>query len=79
MYCPKCNSRTKVTDSREIKNFNGIRRRRICKNKRCLHRITTFEYYENSEHLTELRKLRAKIKLIKAFIKNAQDILGESD
>lgn len=79
MYCPKCKQPTEVTDSREMTNGNGIRRRRRCKNNKCKHRFTTFEEYENSENITELRELRDKLRRGSAVMKMAQDILWSSE
>ena len=45
MKCPYCTSkRDKVVDSREIRNHEGVRRRRECL--RCRRRFTTYEYIE---------------------------------
>jgi transcriptional repressor NrdR len=45
MYCPFCNANdTKVTDSREIRGNNQIRRRRECLD--CKERFTTYETAE---------------------------------
>ncbi len=42
MKCPKCEHReNKVIDSREVREGNAIRRRRLCLN--CGHRFTTYE------------------------------------
>ena len=47
MYCPFCNANdTKVTDSREIRENNQVRRRRECLI--CKERFTTFEVAELS-------------------------------
>lgn len=43
MLCPKCNSETKVINSR-VGGPNGeVRRRRECTNAACKHRFTTLE------------------------------------
>lgn len=45
MKCPSCgHPEDKVTDSREIKDGGGVRRRRECL--ACSHRFTTYEYVE---------------------------------
>lgn len=54
MKCPNCNHiEDKVTDSREIKEGAGVRRRRECL--ACGHRFTTYESIE-SEALMVLKK-----------------------
>jgi len=54
MKCPSCNHlEDKVTDSREIKDGAGVRRRRECL--ACGHRFTTYEYVE-AEALMVLKK-----------------------
>jgi transcriptional repressor NrdR len=47
MKCPSCgHPEDKVTDSREIKDGAGVRRRRECLE--CGHRFTTYEYVEEA-------------------------------
>lgn len=41
MRCPKCNSSTKVVDSRDLENANEVRRRRQCE--KCWYKFTTYE------------------------------------
>lgn len=54
MKCPNCNHpEDKVTDSREIKDGAGVRRRRECL--ACGFRFTTYEYVE-AEALMVLKK-----------------------
>lgn len=47
MRCPKCNEQSRVTHSRtsmaEARRDRIIRRRRLCLNKVCGHRWTTYE------------------------------------
>lgn len=73
MYCPKCKKNTKIIDSRPLQDRNGIRRRRQCLN--CGHRFTTYEEYENSENITDLKELHEKLKRGKAILNMAQDVL----
>ena len=77
MYCPKCKNKTKVIDSRAMPNSNGIMRRRRCVV--CGHGFTTYEEYESSQNITELRVARVKLQWAKTIIKNAQEILKGSD
>jgi hypothetical protein len=42
MKCPRCGSRTGISDSR-LRQTNEVHRRRFCKDKRCGHRFTTRE------------------------------------
>jgi len=54
MYCPQCNHRiTYVVDSRELKDGQGIRRRRECE--KCRYRFTTFERLE-TKNLIVIKK-----------------------
>ncbi len=54
MYCPQCTHRiTYVIDSRELKEGQGIRRRRECE--KCEYRFTTFERLE-SKSLMVIKK-----------------------
>jgi transcriptional repressor NrdR len=47
MHCPYCRSdRTRVVDSREARNGEEIRRRRLCEASDCGSRFTTFERVE---------------------------------
>lgn len=47
MRCPYCKSdRTRVVDSREARNGEEIRRRRLCEEEKCEARFTTFERVE---------------------------------
>ena len=76
MYCPKCKAKTKVIDSREMKNQNGIRRRRICLV--CGHKFNTYEEYENSVNMEELIDLRVRDARAEKFVrKTVQEVLGE--
>lgn len=43
MNCPKCNNKSCVIDNRARDDMEGIRRRRVCRNKACGHRFTTIE------------------------------------
>lgn len=48
MKCPKCEHReNKVIDSREVREGDAIRRRRLCLN--CEHRFTTYEEVVRTE------------------------------
>jgi len=73
MYCPKCKNKTKVKDSRAMPNRNGIMRRRRCIV--CRHNFTTYEEYENSQNITELRALKEKLQRVETIMKMAQVIL----
>ena len=42
--CPICGGKTNIINSRPLKNYTEIRRRRICYN--CSFRFTTFETFE---------------------------------
>lgn len=47
MQCPRCKHKnTRVLDSRTTENLRSVRRRRLCENKKCNHRFTTFERIE---------------------------------
>ena len=64
MSCPKCNSDWSVViETRESKELNAKRRRRLCKN--CSHRFSTYEM-SIDEHL-KIVKSRS-YKLIEEFI-----------
>ena len=73
MYCPKCKNKTKVKDSRAMPNRNGIMRRRRCVV--CDYNFTTYEEYENSQNITELRALKEKLQRVETIMKMAQVIL----
>jgi len=77
MYCPKCTNKTKVKDSRVMPNKNGIMRRRRCVV--CGHNFTTYEEYERSQDIKELRALRDKMRRAETVLKMAQEILKGSD
>ena len=48
MRCPKCEGRdTRVIDSREVRNGDSIRRRRVCSD--CGHRFTTYEEIQRAQ------------------------------
>jgi len=48
MRCPKCEAKeNRVIDSREVRNGNSIRRRRLCLN--CGHRFTTYEEIQRAQ------------------------------
>ena len=48
MKCPKCDSReNRVIDSREVRNGESIRRRRVCSG--CGHRFTTYEEIQRAQ------------------------------
>ena len=48
MKCPKCESRdNRVIDSREVRNGESIRRRRVCSG--CGHRFTTYEEIQRAQ------------------------------
>ncbi|MCF7848884.1 MAG: transcriptional regulator NrdR [Kiritimatiellales bacterium] len=48
MRCPKCEEKeNRVIDSREVRNGNSIRRRRLCVN--CGHRFTTYEEIQRAQ------------------------------
>jgi transcriptional repressor NrdR len=42
LRCPKCNNKTRVTDSRPLNRNQKIRRRRECV--KCKERFTTYEF-----------------------------------
>ena len=73
MYCPKCKNKTKVKDSRAMPNRNGIMRRRRCVV--CDYNFTTYEEYENSQNITELRALKEKLQRAETIMMMAQVIL----
>ena len=75
MYCPKCKGKTKVINSRDMQNMNGTMRRRKCLDLNCDNRFTTFEEYENSENITELKTLRDKLRRALLEIAIVEDIL----
>ena len=77
MHCPKCKSDTRVTDSRAMSDRNGIKRRRMCLAKSCGHLFTTYEEFENSENITELRSLRVKVQDLKGVLQIELDRLQE--
>lgn len=56
--CPTCNGRTRVVDSRGVRDPLSIRRRRECL-KRSKHRFTT---YESSLDLRHFNKLTGELK-----------------
>jgi len=48
MKCPKCEGKeNRVIDSREVRNGNSIRRRRVCND--CGHRFTTYEEIQRAQ------------------------------
>lgn len=48
MKCPKCECRdSRVIDSREVRNGESIRRRRVCSE--CDHRFTTYEEIQRAQ------------------------------
>ena len=48
MKCPKCDGKeSRVIDSREVRNGNSIRRRRVCNH--CDHRFTTYEEIQRAQ------------------------------
>ena len=48
MKCPKCEAKeNRVIDSREVRNGESIRRRRLCLN--CGHRFTTYEEIQRAQ------------------------------
>ena len=48
MRCPKCEGReNRVIDSREVRNGDAIRRRRVCVG--CGHRFTTYEEIQRAQ------------------------------
>ena len=48
MKCPKCECRdSRVIDSREVRNGDSIRRRRVCSE--CGHRFTTYEEIQRAQ------------------------------
>ncbi len=77
MYCPKCKQKTKVIDSRAMSPGNGIRRRRECT--KCKHRFTTYEEFESSENIKELRDLRVKLRRARLNVTIAEDILKNEE
>lgn len=73
MYCPKCRGKTKVTDSRAMRNKNGIRRRRQCQV--CGHSFTTYEVFEQSLNIEELISLRLNRRKALLNLAIVEDIL----
>lgn len=73
MHCPKCKEKTKVTDSREMTNKNGVRRRRKCLV--CDHRFTTYEEFESSVNIEELKTLREKLRRALLNLAIVEDVL----
>lgn len=66
MFCPYCNSDTKVTNSRPSKSYPEVWRRRECK--QCRSIWTTREYID----LSTSHRVRTQHKLLQAF---SRDIL----
>jgi len=62
MYCPKCNSKTKVKDSREN------RRLRVCLNDKCLTKFNTVEAIEDDQVMIKVteREYQAFINVMQA-------------
>lgn len=73
MHCPKCKGKTKVTDSRDMQIMNGTRRRRKCLG--CDYRFTTYEEYEISKDIEELKSLREKLRRALLQVAILEDII----
>jgi transcriptional repressor NrdR len=57
MRCPKCEGReNRVIDSREVRNGDSIRRRRVCAD--CGHRFTTYEEIQRAQLVVTKRDER---------------------
>ncbi|MCF7817555.1 MAG: transcriptional regulator NrdR [Kiritimatiellales bacterium] len=69
MRCPKCEGKeNRVIDSREVRNGDSIRRRRVCVD--CGHRFTTYEEIQRAQLLVTKRDERreefSRAKLVKS-------------
>lgn len=66
MDCPKCGyHKTLVTECRELKRDETIRRRRECQ--KCGYRFTTYEYIVNAE-IKDENSARRMLKRIKNIL-----------
>lgn len=78
MKCPKCKHRKSFCiDSRPLRKYTGIRRRRACSE--CGHRWTTYEYEENDYVALELEKHRSKINALAEMILDCQRMFNNED
>jgi transcriptional repressor NrdR len=69
MRCPKCEGKeNRVIDSREVRNGDSIRRRRVCAD--CGHRFTTYEEIQRAQlqvtKRDERREEFSRAKLVKS-------------
>ena len=79
MYCPKCKGNTKVINTRDMQNINGTMRRRKCLDLNCDNRFTTYEEYEGSKDIEELKTLRDKLRRALLEIAIVEDILKKDN
>jgi transcriptional regulator NrdR family protein len=64
-------------DSRPLREYTGIRRRRICRG--CGFRWTTYEYQENDYVALGLEKHRAKVDALAKMILEMQGYFNDVD
>lgn len=70
--CPHCGSASRVFDSRPIKSWRAVRRRRICPS--CAHRFTTYESGANPLQVARAFALLAKLKDTLSTLGPAEDL-----
>jgi transcriptional regulator NrdR family protein len=59
--CPKCAAETRVIDSRTSEDGAEVKRKRVCSNAECGHRLVTFETtYDVGARRAKLRENKAR-------------------